>query len=112
MIRPCLAVALLCLPLAAFADRITDMPRTERCVYTARLATAGYYYWLQGKPRQEVQIRWHGDETQNEIEFVTRTIDEAYARAAALQQADSKPALPEYKFGDEVYEACMAGREL
>jgi hypothetical protein len=112
MRRPVVALLLLTAPLAVCADRIADMPRTERCVYTARLATAGYYYWLQGKPRDEVQIRWHGDETRNEIEFVTRTIDAAYARASALQQADAARMPPEREFGDQVYEACMAGREL
>jgi hypothetical protein len=96
----------------ARADRISQMPPTERCVYKARLAVAGYHYYLQGKPRNEVQIHWHGDETQNEIDFVKRTLDQAYARAGALRQEAPESQVSEAQFGDQIYAACMAGNEL
>ena len=96
------------LSLPAWADRISDMPRTELCVYTARLSVAGYHQYLQGKPREAVRIHWHGDETQNEIDFVTRTLDQTYARAAALQAGKQ---VSEQQFGDMAYEACMTGSE-
>ena len=110
--RTTLVAALLAFPLLAWADRISDMPRTELCVYKARLAVAGYYYYLQGRARAAVQIHWHGDETQNEIEFVTRTLDEAYARAAALQHGVPESQVSEAQFGDQIYAACMSGSEL
>ena len=110
--RSLAAVAAAFLPLVASADRISDMPRTERCVYKARLSVAGYYHYLQGRPREAVQIHWHGNETQNEIEFVTRTLDEAYARAAALREGAPESPVSEVQFGDQIYEACMAGRAL
>jgi hypothetical protein len=108
MLRIVSIAVLMALPLPARADRISDMPRTELCVYTARLSVAGYHHYLQGKPREAVRIHWHGDETQNEIDFVTRTLDETYARAAALQ-ADRR--VSEQQFGDMAYEACMTGSE-
>jgi hypothetical protein len=111
MFRTALAAFLAAFPVLVCADRITDMPRTERCVYKARLSVAGYYHYLQGKPREDVKIHWHGDETQNEIEFVTRTLDEAYARAAALR-GEGALAVSEAQFGDRIYEACMEGRAL
>ena len=68
--------------------------------------------YLEGKPRNEVKIHWHGDETQNEIDFVSRTLDEAYARAGALQHRAPESPVSEAQFGDQIYEACMAGKEL
>lgn len=111
MFRTALAAFLAAFPILACADRITDMPRTERCVYKARLSVAGYYHYLQGKAREDVKIHWHGDETQNEIEFVTRTLDEAYARAAALRGEGARE-VSQAQFGDQIYEACMEGRAL
>ena len=96
---------------AAVADRITQMNQSDLCIYTAKLQVAGYYYFEQGKPREEVKIVWHGDETQNEIEFVTRTLDDAYLW---LTNARNNGAghLPVQTFGDLVYEACMNGKPL
>jgi hypothetical protein len=112
MIR-CAAVLLLAaLSCPAFADRISELNRTERCVYTAKLSVAGYFYYLRGTPRAEVKIQWHGDETQNEIDFVTRIIDIAYARAERLKRDRADEAVSEQHFGDEAYNACMEGREL
>jgi hypothetical protein len=105
-----LALALLAAA-PAFADRITEMPRTERCVYKARLSVAGYYWHQQGRPRQEVKIHWHGDETQHEVEFVNRTIDEAYAAAEAIRGGSGKR-VSDSDFGDRVYNACMSGTSL
>jgi hypothetical protein len=95
----------------AFADRITELPRTERCVYKARLSVAGYYWYQQGRARQDVKIHWKGDETQDEIEFVNRTIDEAYAAADAIRGGSGRPA-SDTEFGDRVYNACMSGTSL
>jgi hypothetical protein len=112
MHKAIVAALFLASPLGAWADRISDMPRTERCVYKARLSVAGYHHYLQGRPREEVKIHWHGDETQHEIDFVTQTIDEAYARAAALHRETPDGRMSEAQFGDQIYEACMDGREL
>ncbi len=68
----------LLLPNAVHADRITQMNQPDLCIYIAKLQVAGYYYFEQGKAREEVKIAWHGDETQNEIDFVNRTLDDAY----------------------------------
>jgi hypothetical protein len=95
----------------AAADRISEMSRTERCVYTARLAVAGYHHYLQGRSRADLRIHWKGDETPNEIEFVMRVIDEAYARAQADGKAVTAGHMSEQDFGDEVYAACMADRQ-
>jgi hypothetical protein len=108
--RLTLAVVLLAAA-PAFADRITEMPRTERCVYKARLSVAGYYWHQQGRARPDVKIHWHGDETQNEIEFVNRTIDEAYSAAEAIRDGSGEH-VSEAAFGDRVYNACMAGTSL
>ena len=104
------AALLLAVPGAALGDRISDMPRTELCVYKAKLSVAGYHYFRQGRARSAVIIHWHGDETSNEIDFVTRTLDEAYARAEALQQADPEKPVSEQDFGDRSYDACMVGK--
>lgn len=103
---------LLCLPGVVLADRISQMPRTELCVYKAKLSVAGYYYYLQGRARESVTIHWHGDETPGEIEFVTRTIDEAYARAEALRQVHPLRSVSEQEFGDQAYTACIKGESL
>jgi hypothetical protein len=103
---------LLGLPALALGDRISDMNRTERCVYKARLSVAGYHYFLQGRARDAVVIHWHGDETPDEVEFVTRTLDEVYARAAALQQGRAAATMSEQDFGDRAYDACMTGETL
>jgi hypothetical protein len=103
------ALALLTASLPAIADRITEMNRTELCTYTARLKVIGYYYYLQGRPREQVKVNWKGDETRNEIEFVNRTLDEAYAWLSA-SSADATR-LSEQAFGDMVYNACMAVEE-
>ena len=112
MMRAVVAVLLCLAALNAWADRITELDPTERCVYTAKLYVAGYYYYLQGKSRQEVKIHWHGDETQNEIDFVTRTLDAAYARVEVLKREHPKMFLSELIFGDQAYLACMSGTEL
>jgi hypothetical protein len=110
--RTLAAAVAIAFPLLAVADRITDMPRTERCVYKARLSVAGYYHYLQGKSREAVRIHWHGNETQNEIDYVSRTLDEAYARAAALRHGSPDAPVSETQFGDQIYESCMNGGEL
>ena len=79
--RILVALLLLSAPVMSSADRITRMSASERCVYVAQLAVAGYHYFLQGKARTEIPIHWHGDETQHEMEFVNRTLDEAFTSA-------------------------------
>ena len=92
----------------AGADRITELHGTELCYYRAKLAVAGYYYFLKGMPRGEVKIRWHGDETQNEIEFVMRTLDEAYAAAEADRREHPGEPVSEEEFGDRTYNRCVS----
>lgn len=104
-----LATALLFLvPNLACADRITEMNGAELCAYKARLSVAAYYYYQKGKPRAEVTIHWHGDETPNEIEFVTLVLDEAYATAAADKQTQPEKFISEQAFGERAYKACMS----
>jgi hypothetical protein len=93
----------------AGADRVTEMHGTELCVYKAKLAVAGYHYYLQGMPRGEVKIRWHGDETQNEIQFVMRTLDEAYAAAEADRREHPGQPVSEDAFEDRAYSQCISG---
>lgn len=101
-----LACVLLAAPGAASADRITRMTQEERCVYTARLQVAAAYYFKQGKPRQELKIHWHGDETEGEIRFVTENIDAGYS-AMAREVESSGRGVPVEIVGDRVYIACM-----
>ena len=108
--RTIVALALVAAAATAAADRITRMNRTELCTYTARLKVIGYYYYLQGRPREQVKVNWKGDETPNEIEFVNRTLDEAYAWLAAANADATR--LSEQAFGDLVYDACMSGKDL
>jgi hypothetical protein len=105
-----LVVFLAAVPCAAEADRISDMNPTELCTYVARLKVLAYYYYGQGVPRAEVKVHWKGDETANEVDFVNRTIDEAYAWLSAMQADPAK--LSEQRFGDMVYEACLSGTPL
>jgi len=112
MVRIATAALLCVLYCDSWADRITELDPTERCVYTAKLYVAGYYYYLQGKSRKEVKIHWHGDETQNEIDFVTRTLDAAYARVDLIKREHPDAFLSETAFGDQAYLACMSGTEL
>jgi hypothetical protein len=93
----------------AAADRISEMSLTERCVYKARLSVAGYHYYRQGRARDALVIHWHGDETRNEIDFVNRTLDQAYSAIAELERGTPQARVSEQSFGDRVYEACMRG---
>jgi hypothetical protein len=112
MVRIAFVLLLVLVAPAAFADRITELNRTELCTYTAKLSVAGYYYFLRGRPREEVTIHWHGDETQNEIDFVTRTIAAAYERADSLKRASPDRVMSEQDFGDQIYVACMNGERF
>ena len=104
-----LACVLLVSP-AAHADRISRMNQTELCVYTTHLQVTAYYFFEQGKPREEVSIKWHGDETQNEIDFVNKTVAQAYAWLTSWKSS-SNEMLPAQSFGDMVYQACMSKKE-
>ncbi len=94
----------------ALADRISQMNQTDLCTYTAKLQVAGYYYFMQGLPRDQVKIHWHGDETRNEIDFISRTLDRAYGWLASTGASEST--ISAQRFGDLVYDACMRGIEL
>lgn len=52
-------------------------------------------------------IHWHGDETANEIAFVSRALDEAYSTAEADQRDRPEQRLSEQAFGDRAYNACI-----
>lgn len=104
-------LVLLLPPHTVHADRITQMNQSDLCTYTAKLQVAGYYYFEQGKPREEVKIVWHGDETPNEIDFVNRTLDDTYLWLTNAR-SNSAELLPAQAFGDLVYEACMNGKPL
>ena len=95
------------LPALSCADRINRMTLTERCVYTARLSVAGYHYFLQGMSRSEVPIRWHGDETQNEVDFVNQILDQAYAVAERDRRDQPNQRVSEQAFGERAYQSCM-----
>ena len=95
----------------AHADRITQMNRNDLCTYTAQLQVAAHHYFTQGKPRSEVSIKWHGDETQNEIEFVNQTVADAYIWLTKWKEVSNEP-LPAQYFGDMVYQTCMTRKEL
>ncbi|HEX7813197.1 MAG TPA: hypothetical protein VF460_14925 [Burkholderiales bacterium] len=105
-----IAAALLPAP-AAHADRITRMDKPELCVYVARLEVAAYHFFEQGKAREDVILHWHGDETENEIAFVNKTVDEAYAWLASWKES-SNSMLSAQSFGDMIYQACMTGKPL
>ena len=105
-----LVCALLVSP-AAHADRITRMNQNELCTYTTQLQVAAYSFFEQGKPREEVSIKWHGDETQNEIDFVNETVTRAYTWLASWKDSSSA-LLPAQSFGDMVYQACMTQKNL
>lgn len=105
-----LAVLLLSVPVLASADRISSMSRTERCAYGTKLQVLGAYYSGKGTPRAEVKIHWHGDETQNEIDFINHAIDEGYAMQAK-ERAVGRQDTPLELLGDRVYEACMHEEE-
>jgi hypothetical protein len=104
-----LVCALLVSP-AVYADRFTQMNQNELCTYTAQLQVAAYYYFEQGKPREDVKIKWHGDETQNEIGFVNRIVADAYTRLAGFKGGNGKFPTAQ-SFGDMVYQACMSETE-
>jgi hypothetical protein len=102
-----LALLFLLLPALSCADRIDHMTLTERCVYTARLSVAGYHYFLRGMSRSEVPIRWHGDETQNEVDFVNQILDQAYAAAERDRRDQPNQPVSEQAFGERAYQSCM-----
>jgi hypothetical protein len=106
------AALLLLLPALVSADRITQLTASELCVYKAKLSVAAYFYFLQGKPRAEVAIHWQGDETDNEIDFIARTLDEAYAVAEADKRAHPERPVSEQAFGDRTYQACIASERI
>ena len=106
-----LGIILLLLAPAVHADRITQMNQTDRCTYIAKLEVAAYYHFEQGRARQDVVIHWHGDETENEIAFVNKTVDDAYAWLTSWKQ-NSTEMLPAQSFGDMIFQACMEGKLL
>lgn len=105
------AVLFLLAAFPAHADRITEMNQVEQCTYVAKLQVAAYYFFEQGRPRDKVILHWHGDETRNEIDFVNRIVDDAYAWLTAWKES-SNEMLPAQSFGDMIYQACMEGKKL
>lgn len=108
--RNLLMAALLAFCAPAHADRISRMNATELCTYTAQLHVAAYYYFEQGRRREDIQLKWHGDETQNEIDFVNKTVADAYAWLEAWK-ANGSELLPPQSYGDMIYQSCMSRKE-
>lgn len=102
-----LLVCVILAALPAHADRISRMNPNELCTYTAQLQVAAYYYFEQGKPVAEINMKWHGDETQNEIDFVNKTVADAYDWLTKWKDA-SNELIPATSFGDMVYQTCMS----
>ena len=100
----------LTLPATALADRISEMNPAERCTYIAKLQVAGYCYFSQGCPRDQVKIHWHDDETQYEIDFVSEIFDQTCFWLINAGVAEST--LSAQAFGDLVYTSCISGRAL
>lgn len=111
MHRLIVAVSLFSLPLAASADRITQMTHADRCAYSARLQVIAAHYYKTGKAREDVKIHWHGDETPYEIDFVTRTLDEGY-RMIEREYEAGRADTPLEILGDRIFEACMTAKSL
>jgi len=109
--RPGIALLALLLPATATADRITQMTREERCAYAAKLHVAAAYHFTRGLPRAELKLHWHGDETEGEIAFVTRVVDQGY-EAMQREVAAGRADLPLELLGDRAFEACMKERSL
>lgn len=105
----CVAMFLVCAG-AAKADRITQMNTEERCAYAARLQVLAAHYHAKGKARTEIAIHWHGDETQNEIDFVNQVLDAGYAQVT--RDSQSGKVLPLELFGDRAYETCISEKPL
>ncbi len=97
---------------AAYADRISEMEKPELCAYTAKLEVAGMHYFIQGKPRDEVKLHWHGDETENEMQFVTYAIDHAYQWLGHARERNARESFSAQAFGDMIFYACIHGRSL
>ena len=106
-----LGLMILLLAPAAHADRITQMNQVDRCTYVAKLEVLAHYFFEQGKARHEVVIHWHGDETENEVAFVNKTVDNAYAWLTAWKES-SNSMLSAQSFGDMIFQACMEGKLL
>ena len=110
--RPAHALlAIMMLPVTASADRITQMTREERCAYAAKLHVAAAYQFARGLPRAELKLHWHGDETEGEIEFVTRVVDQGY-EAMRKEAAAGRGDTPLELLGDRAFEACMKESSL
>jgi len=81
-----------------YADRITQMLPMEECVYRARLASGAS--WMRIEKMADscttLKILWHGDETENEIEYVKKWMCVGF-------QMNKDP----IKTGDTVYFDCM-----
>jgi hypothetical protein len=88
------------------------MNPVELCAYTAKLEVAGMYYFLQGTARPDVKLHWHGDETENEIRFVTGALDHAYEWLNRARDRRVRESVSAQAFGDMIYDACIHGQAL
>lgn len=104
-------LAIIMVPASADADRITQMTRAERCAYAAKLHVAAAYQFTRGLPRAELKLHWHGDETESEIAFVTRIVDQGY-EAMRSETAAGRADTPLELLGDRAFEACMKESSL
>lgn len=74
------------------------MEPTEQCIYRARLAAAGAFIRIQEKATacSNIPILWHGDETENEREYISRWLCAGF-----------KSPLNPVSTGDEIFKTCM-----
>lgn len=98
-----LAFLVLSATTSSAADRIQSMSHPEQCVYRARLASAGSFI-RQTKAANtcsEIKIMWHGNETQNETDYVTRWICAGFTHGTNPVTA-----------GDATFDACMKESDI
>lgn len=110
MNRSVLLAVFLAMPMSAAADRISELSRADRCAYDTKLQLLAVHFHGKGTPRSEVKIHWHGDETQNEVDFVNRALDAGYAMIER-EFGEGRKDTPLEILGDRLFEQCMRGEE-
>ena len=85
------------------ADRIKSMSHAEQCIYRARIAAAGAYMREAKKAStcQDINILWHGDETEYELDYVKKWTCEGF-----------KSGKDPIAAGDTIFHSCTAESEI